>query len=84
MRRFRVDFTSLIESHNLHSTKGRLWIKLFRSGAGEENAREELAVLLLVEPGALDVEQLETRDEARKREGVASCAIGLLVRASGL
>ena len=36
----------------------------------EERAGKELAVLLLVEPGALDVEEPEAGDAARERERV--------------
>ena len=51
----------------------------------KQRSGKEFAVLVLVEPGALDVEEFEAGDAARECERVdRSCAIGLLVCASGL
>src|SRR5438046_2356364 len=36
----------------------------------EKCTREVLAILILIEPGALDVEELEAGDAARQRKGV--------------
>src|SRR5438552_3050400 len=53
-----------------------------QSAADEERTWEELAILLLVEPGAFDVEELEAGDQAREGERV-DCQLGnRLVRAS--
>ena len=55
------------------------------SAFGKKRAREEPVVLLLVEPGAFDVEELQARNANGERERIDSQRrAGLLVRASGL
>ena len=36
----------------------------------KERAREEFTILVLIEPGALDVEEPEARDKARERQRI--------------